>query len=146
MIVLLVLRNALEPAQDRFETRIVGPIHGNVAERFDKGGEQSRGFRSRLRVQSFHGATAQIFRQLIGPERFDDGGQLVEAGGNGAPCRRVRVFETARIIQNDVARFAARSIGAGIGKLPQGLAQCGDRNAPDIRPAQDCRFFARRKL
>ena len=60
--------------------------------------------------------------------------------------RYIIKFEPTRVIQNDVARFAARSIGAGIGKLPQGLAQCGDRNAPDIRPAQDCRFFARRKL
>src|SRR2546430_5135557 len=34
-----------------------------------------------------------------------------------------RSLDAARIIQDDVARLAARSVGAGISKLPEGIAQ-----------------------
>ena len=56
------------------------------------------------------------------------------------------MLDAACVIQYDVARFAAGSIGAGIGKLPERVAQRRDRNAPDIRAAQNSRFFPGRQF
>jgi len=56
------------------------------------------------------------------------------------------MFDAARIIQDDVARLPAGSVGAGISKLPEGIAQRRNRHAPDVRAAQDSRFFSGRKF
>ena len=47
------------------------------------------------------------------------------------------MFDASRIVQDDVAGFAARSVGAGIGELAERMAKSCNRNAPNIRAAQD---------
>src|SRR5260370_15706915 len=137
MAVFFILRSTLQARQDVFETGIVGAIHGNSPEGFDEGRKQGSGFGSLLHVQSFHRATAQIFRQLIRPEGLEYRRQLVESGGDTASCRRVSMFDAPRIVQHDVARFAARSVGAGINELSERLAKSSNREAPNIRAAQN---------
>ena len=56
------------------------------------------------------------------------------------------MFDAARIIEDNVAGLTAGSIGAGIGKLPEGVTQRRNRNTPDIRAAQNSRFFPRREF
>src|SRR5882724_11697042 len=88
----------------------------------------------------------QIFRQLIGPERLNDGGQFVQSGGHGAACAGVLVFDTAAVVQDDVAGFATRGIGAGFGELAESLAQGDDGNAPDFGAAHYRGLFARSEV
>ncbi len=146
MIVLFIVRSALQPGQDSFKTGIVAAIHGNAPEGFHEGCEQSSGFRRLLCVQGLHGAAAQVFRQLIRPKGFDNRRQFIQSGGNKAPCGSFCMLDAARIIQDDVARFATRSVGAGFGELPQRMAQCRNGNAPHVGAAQHSRFFTRRKF
>src|SRR6266853_6826929 len=119
MTVLFVLRRALQAGQNVFKTRVVSAIDGNAPEGLDKGGEQRGCFRSLLLVQSFHGPAAEIFRQLIGPKRFNNRRHFIETGGDGAPRGRVGMFDAARIIQNDVACLAARSVSARVSELAE---------------------------
>ena len=86
MTVFFILRNALQSGQDGLESGIIGAIHGNAPEGFDEGRKQGGGFGSLLRVQSFHCATAQVFRQLIWPEGLEYQRKFVESGGDGTPC------------------------------------------------------------
>ena len=146
MIVLFIVRSALKPSQNRFESGIVAATYSNAPERFDEGCEQGSGFRRLLRVQGLHGAAAQVFRQLIRPKGLDNRRQFIEPGGNKAPCGSFRVLNAARVIQDDVARLATRSVGAGFGELAEGMAQRRNRNAPHVGSAQDGGFFTRRKL
>src|SRR5882757_8560062 len=133
MTVLFVPGGALQAGQNVFKTRVVSAIDSNEPEGFDKGGEQGGCFRSLLLVQSFHGPAAQVFRQLIGPKRFDNRRHFIETSGDGAPRGRVGMFDAACIIQNDVASLAARSVSAGVGELAECMAQRRNRYAPDIR-------------
>src|SRR2546429_2906963 len=93
-----------------------------------------------------HGAAAQVFRQLIWPKRLDNRRQFIEPGGNEAHCGSFRMLDAARVIEDDVARLAARSVGARFGELAEGMAQRRNRNAPHVGSAQDGGFFTRRKL
>src|SRR6266403_68744 len=136
MIVLFVMREALKTGEDGFETGIVAPIDGDAPKGFEEGRKQRGGLGRLFRVQSFHGSTAEVFRQLIGPQGFEDRRKFIESGGDGAPCGRISMVDATGVIQNDVARFAARSVSTGIGELSKSMAQRRHGNAPNIRAAQ----------
>ncbi len=69
--VFFILRDAFETGQDGLETGIVGASQRDAPQGFDEGRKQGGGFGSFLRVQRFHCATTQVFRQLIRPERLE---------------------------------------------------------------------------
>src|SRR5713226_6753481 len=97
-------------------------------------------------LECFERATVEFFRHLIRPERFDDWRKLFQASSHLAARRSIRGFQAARVVQEDVACFAAGSVGTGIGKLNQRRANGSDRNTPDFRSAENRRFFARWKF
>src|SRR6266403_910173 len=71
MIVLFIMRSALQPCQDGFETGIVAAIHRNAPERFHEGREQSRGFRRLLHIQGLHSAATGT-HHTSGPRKTAD--------------------------------------------------------------------------
>src|SRR5438132_12157071 len=133
-------------SSDLFETGIVAATYGNSPERFDEGREQRRGFRRLLRVQCFHGTAAQVFRQLVWQKGLDNRRQFIEPCGHKTPRGRFRVLDAARIIQDDVARFAARSVRARFGKLPKRMSQRSNGNTPNVRTEQDRGILAGKKF
>src|SRR5258708_13585062 len=102
------MREALKTGEDGFETGIVTPIDGDAPKGFEEGRKQRGGLGRLFRVQSFHGSTAEVFRQLIGPQGFEDRRKFIESGGAGAPCRMIHMLSATGVIQNNVSPFAPR--------------------------------------
>ena len=146
MIVFFVARRAFETGEDEFKPRIVGASQCNAPQSFHKSGEQSSGFRGGFFPESFHRTAAELLRQLVRPQRLEDGNELVESRSDRTPCRGLGKFQTSQIIQHDVPRFTPRSVRASVDELAERLLQSGHRNAPDLRPTHNGRFFPRGQL
>src|ERR1700682_1457183 len=114
-----ILWRVLEGHEDRFETSVVCARDRDAAQRFQKGDEHRRSLRVALELQRLQRAAAQILRQLVGPQRFNNGTQFAQPRGYGAPRARVFVFEASRIIENNMASFTSRRVGSGVGKISQ---------------------------
>jgi hypothetical protein len=137
---------AFQTGEDGFKAGVVPATHRHARQSFDKGREQGSGFRDAFGLQGVERAEAEIFRQLIGPERLDDGDELVQSRGHRAAGGRIRMRQPTRVIQDHAARFAALGVSAGESQLPEGLAQHADGHAPHLRTAQNGGFFPRRQL
>ena len=119
---LFIPRNAFQPGQNGFETGIIAAAYGNAPQGFHESCQQCCGFWSRFRKQRSHRPPAEVLRQLIGPKRFDDGREFVKSRRDGTPRCHIGKPELPCVIQHNIARFAARRIGTGLGELPEGLA------------------------
>src|SRR6266478_3263290 len=146
MIVGDIVRRLFERIENVFKAGVVAANDGDAPEIFQESREQSGSFRRGFLLERLERTAAQVLGNLIGPERFDDGGKLIEASSDGAPDGSFCAVDAPRVIQQDVAGFAARCVCAGRCKLAEILLKRDNGNAPNIRAAQYRGFFARRKL
>src|ERR1700746_42835 len=108
MLVLGITRQLLEPEKNVFKPGKVASHHRNTPEGFEEGGKQCPGFGRGFLDEGGPSPPAQLFRQWIRPERFEQGRELFETGGDRASSGRLGMFEPPRVIQQNVAGLTAR--------------------------------------
>ncbi len=118
--------------------------YGYASQRLEKGRQQRGRFRNRFLFQRFHRSAAQILRQLIGPERFDNWRHFIQARRHRPPRGSIFVFYAARIVEQNISRLAPRSVRSRLGQLPERPLQRDNRHAPNFRPAQHHGLLSRR--
>src|SRR5260370_30281047 len=103
MIVGDIVRRLFERIENVFKTSVVAASHGDAPEIFQESREQSGSFRRGFLLERLERAAAQVLGNLIGPERFDDGGKLIEAGSDGPPAPSLWPVAAPPVLQQDVA-------------------------------------------
>src|SRR5712671_1283392 len=79
-----VVGRLFEGIENKLEAGVVAAGDGDPPETLQESREQSGGFRRGFFLERLQRTAAQILRNLIGPERFDDRGKFVEARSDGA--------------------------------------------------------------
>src|SRR5580765_168093 len=98
MIVGDVMRLFFQGLENKFKAGVVTPGDSNASEVFEKGGEKSGRFRRGFLFQGLKRGAAQILGNLVGPKRFDDWRELVQACADDAPHGALGVVDTPRVI------------------------------------------------
>src|SRR5260221_14159000 len=97
MLVRGVARNTFQANENIFESRKVAAGNSDTAESFEEGGKQRAGFGTLLLGESGKRALAEVFGNLIGPQRFEKWSELAKSRGKNAAGGGVGSFEVAEV-------------------------------------------------
>src|SRR5258707_12712261 len=114
VLVLGVPGNAFEADENIFEAGEIAAGDGDAAEGFEERSEQGAGFGAFFFGESGERALAELFGNLIGPERFEKRSEFAKAGGNDAAGASSCVVPKGRLLEKNSRSFAARCDGDGI--------------------------------
>src|ERR1700736_2465224 len=142
MLLIRLRWSLLEGNQGGLKAGVISAGHGYARERLDETGKKRGNLGSPLFFERFQGAAIQIFRNLIWPQSFNDGGEFPQSGGDRSAPGVIRTVDATSVMEQDMSRLAARSIGACFGELRQSGANRHDGDAPDSASAKHCRVFA----
>src|SRR5258708_39199786 len=101
MLVLGVARNAFQANKNIFESRKVVAGNSDTAESFEEGGKQRAGFGTLLLGEGGKRGLAEVFGNLIGPQRFEKWSEFAKSRGNNAAGGGIGVFQATRVVQKN---------------------------------------------
>src|SRR5271166_2506615 len=143
VFVLGVARKFFQSDKNIFEAGEVVATDGDATESFQERGEKRGGFRRLLLGKRGKSELGQFFGKLIGPEALEQWRKFTETRSNDTASGGIGVFQTASVVQQNGAGFAARGVGTGFDQLRERLTNYGNGHAPNISAAENGGFFAR---
>jgi hypothetical protein len=141
VLVLGIAREFFKRDENVFEAGKVAAADAGAAESFEERRQERSGFGRLFPGESRERELGEFLGDLIRPEALEQRREFPETRGDDATRGGIRLFQTARVVQQNGASFAAMCVGAGFDQLRKSLANHRDGHAPNIGTAENGGFF-----